>query len=233
VTEPGEQPAPGPEEPLRCPRCGSAAEPGQEYCLECGARMPAPVKPPRPAPLRRIGAGARDALVTVVAAFVVALLAVAGVLAVQAASDDSEAGLLIATAPRGTPPLETEPVETALPPEEPEQPEEPQQPEEEPPQPAAPQALISWPAGTDGWTVVLASIPTGGGRPTATARAREARDAGLGDVGILVSANFSSLHPGYFVVFSGVHTTQAEAEANVAAARSAGYDAAYARRVTP
>jgi hypothetical protein len=23
-----------------CPRCGAAYEPGQEYCLECGARLP-------------------------------------------------------------------------------------------------------------------------------------------------------------------------------------------------
>jgi H+/gluconate symporter-like permease len=27
---------------LRCPRCQADVQPGQEYCLECGVRLPGP-----------------------------------------------------------------------------------------------------------------------------------------------------------------------------------------------
>src|SRR5438105_15329193 len=39
--EPPEQPAHlGAPDDLFCPRCGTPYEPGQEYCLECGLRLP-------------------------------------------------------------------------------------------------------------------------------------------------------------------------------------------------
>jgi uncharacterized OB-fold protein len=224
-----------------CPRCGSAASPAQDYCLECGARLPPPEGPPAGA-TAVVRSGARESLVTVLVAFVVAVLAAAAVVAVQITRDDGDRPLLAATTDVGAevePELEPEPApEPALPPEEEPPPEgEPleEDPEAEDPFTDEPQQqeLISWPDGTDGWTVILASLPTGGGREAANARAREARDAGLAEVGVLVSANYSSLHPGYFNVFSGVHETIAEAEAAVPAAREAGFDDAYPRRVTP
>ena len=230
----------GPVEPQtlsdqeECPRCGSATSPQQEYCLECGARLPA-LEGAAGGRGGRLRSGVRDSLLTITASFVVAAIAAVGVVAVQASGGDAEQPFLTATAPQQTE-EEPEAVETALPPAEeaPAEGEEPpaeEEPEPEPPA-QAPQ-LVTWPDGTDGWTVILASIPTGDGRGPATARGRQALDAGLPEVGVLVSADFASLHPGYLNVFSGIYGTQGEAEAALPAVRAAGYPDAYPRRITP
>ena len=54
-------------------------------------------------------------------------------------------------------------------------------------------------------------LPQTGGRPAALARARAARAKGLPQVGILDSSRYASLHPGYWIVFSGVYASEAEA----------------------
>jgi hypothetical protein len=64
------------------------------------------------------------------------------------------------------------------------------------------------------------------------ARARSARAKRLPAVGVLDSSRYASLHPGYYVVFSGVFTTAAEAAAALAQVRSHGFPDAYAARVT-
>lgn len=96
----------------------------------------------------------------------------------------------------------------------------------------APGALIGWPAGQSGWTVVLESIPTSAGRSLAVARARDASRDRLPEVGVLDSSLYSSLHPGYYVVFSGVYSSRAEAEQARAAASAKGFGAAYTRQIT-
>jgi len=68
-----------------------------------------------------------------------------------------------------------------------------------------------WPAGVDGWTIVLGSFPQTDGRKAADARARRARRRGLTQVGVLDSSRYASLHPGYWVVFAGVYGSEAEA----------------------
>ena len=93
-------------------------------------------------------------------------------------------------------------------------------------------ALIEWPAQKGGWTLVLASLPTSAGEPAATAKAREALRAGLPQVGVLDSSKYASLHPGYYVVFSGVYPSISAAQDAVSKAASSGYENAYARRVT-
>lgn len=93
-------------------------------------------------------------------------------------------------------------------------------------------ALIEWPAGRNGWTLVLASLPTSAGRPAAVGKAREAIRAGLDEVGVIDSSKYSSLHPGYYVVFAGVYPTIGAAQDAVSKAAEAGYENAYARRVT-
>ena len=99
-------------------------------------------------------------------------------------------------------------------------------------QPTPPQnRIISWPDGRSGHTLVLASLPETGGRPAAVAKAREALDAGLREVGVLSSGDYSSLHPGYFVVFSGIYASNAAAQQGLAPARDAGYQA-YIRPIT-
>ena len=55
--------------------------------------------------------------------------------------------------------------------------------------------------------------------------------AGLPEVGVLDSGNFSSLHPGYLVVFSGIYNSEREARANLDTAK-ASYPQAYARQIT-
>ena len=50
---------------------------------------------------------------------------------------------------------------------------------------------------------------------------------------MLESADYSSLHPGYFVVFTGIYDDQGDADAALATAESAGYPEAYVRPVSP
>jgi hypothetical protein len=96
----------------------------------------------------------------------------------------------------------------------------------------APGALTSWPSARSGYTVVLESIPTSSGRGLALARARAASRAGLPQVGVLDSGRYSSLHPGYFVVFSGIYGSQAQADAAQSAAAAKGFRLAYSRQIT-
>jgi hypothetical protein len=91
--------------------------------------------------------------------------------------------------------------------------------------------LTAWPA-RDGYTVILQSIPASAGRTNAVRTAKQALAAGLTQVGVLDSAQYSSLHPGYYVVFSGVSPTNAAASAHIDEARRAGFAAAYVRPIT-
>ena len=95
-----------------------------------------------------------------------------------------------------------------------------------------PNALAVWPAGQSGYTNVLESLPVRNGRAAALQHARAAKRAGLREVGVLVSSQYSSLHPDYYVVFSGIYATQAQAVADLSAAHAKGYPGAYQTRVT-
>jgi cell division septation protein DedD len=95
----------------------------------------------------------------------------------------------------------------------------------------APNTLTEWPAGQDGWTIVLSSIPQSAGRANAVDAARKALNAGVTDVGILNSSEYSSLHAGYFVVFSGVFTSEADARAALDNAQGS-YPQSYVRQIT-
>jgi len=90
--------------------------------------------------------------------------------------------------------------------------------------------VIAWP-NRDGYTVILDSIPVSGGRSGAVAQAETAIDRGLDQVGVLNSSDFASLRAGYYVVFTGIHGTEAQALAAVPGARSAGYPNAYPREI--
>jgi hypothetical protein len=99
------------------------------------------------------------------------------------------------------------------------------------PSPGTATAPAEWPA-RNGYTVVLASIPArGSGLDDARAKVKAARERGVAGVGILVSARFASLHPGYYVVFAGVYESLDDAQ--TAANRLSGrYPNAYARQIT-
>jgi hypothetical protein len=98
--------------------------------------------------------------------------------------------------------------------------------------PVGPSGVAEWPTDQDGWTIALASIPQSSGRASAVERARRARTRGLPQVGVLDSSRYASLHPGYFIVFSGVYTSEAEATSALESARRASRTAVV-RRIVP
>ncbi|MES1247253.1 MAG: zinc ribbon domain-containing protein [Actinomycetota bacterium] len=235
-----------------CPRCGVAYEPTQEYCLECGARLP----------VNRgvVGVLARSwqrrfawypgdwiwptlfFLVLTVAATAVALAAnsarkrsqpyVATTPSVSVGPGASQSVVQATSTPATLPvptvhptitsgPLPTAPgtvtgtaaTVTA-------------------PAPPNPNALAEWPANKSGYTLVLESLPVSGGKAAALARARQAKRNGLADVGVLTSAEYSSLHAGYYVVFAGIYRSAAAASAALASAHAKGFPDAFERQVT-
>jgi hypothetical protein len=216
-----------------CPSCRAPVEPGQEYCLECGSRLPSGrniVSAIGSAWRRRLRWYPGDWLLVVLALLIVAALATAA--AVYAGGDSEQAApgrTLVATAPpdateteTGTAPTETAPVASVPT----------QATTTTPVDGAGPDSPVEWPADQDGFTVVLASLPVSGGRAVAMQNARSAIRGGLKEVGVLDSEAFASLHPGYYVVFAGVYPSLEEAQGAVPDARGAGFANAYAREIT-
>jgi hypothetical protein len=240
-----------PEKPRDyCPRCGVAYEPLQEYCLECGARLPTNrgvVGALASAWQRRLAWYPGDWIWPVL--LFAALTAIATTAAVAANSArDKGTPVLVATtpsvtvgpgAPQGTLPVTSSPANL---------PSAPAPTITTGPLPTAPgaaptgattvaapsnpNALAVWPAGESGYTDVLESVPVTGGRAAAVGRARQAKRSGLKQVGVLTSSEYASLHPGYYVVFSGIYRTQADATAALSAAQAKGFRGAYQVRVT-
>jgi hypothetical protein len=64
-----------------------------------------------------------------------------------------------------------------------------------------------WPAGTSGWTVIVASDTTESGARAAASRLQAQGQPG----GVLFSSDHPPLRPGYWVAFSGTYTTRSEA----------------------
>jgi hypothetical protein len=89
--------------------------------------------------------------------------------------------------------------------------------------------LVRWPRGRDGWTIVLVSVPKQRGRDAAVARAQQARERGLRQVGVLDSGTIASLRPGYWMVFSGVYASEPEATSSLLDARVVSKTAAVRR----
>jgi hypothetical protein len=213
-----------------CPRCSSPAEPLQEYCLECGLRLQTPGLVPALAEgwRRRLRWYPGDWIWPALLALVIAALAGSAAIvwtrdAESAASetlvgDTSPLPTTVATIPPTTaPPAPTVPTTTTR---------------TTSTQPSTRRRLIEWPRGRSGWTLVLASLPTSGGRDAAVAKARQALGAGLPQAGVIDSSRYPSLHPGYYVVFSGIYDSLSAAQDAASRAADAGYGNAYARRIT-
>ncbi len=94
-----------------------------------------------------------------------------------------------------------------------------------------PRKLVAWPPETSGHTVVLVSLPASAGRAQATRIARRALRAGLPDVGFLDSSQYASLHPDYYVVFSGIYESADDAASALAQAQQLGFPRAYTRQI--
>jgi hypothetical protein len=216
-----------------CPRCSAETERLQEYCLECGLRLRSRGLVPALAGgwRRRLRWYPGDWVWPSLLALLVAAASAAGAIwwtldAESAASttvvgDTSQLPTVATTeaVPTTAPTPTVRTRTTATTP-------------RRPRRTAGRRTLTEWPKGRNGWTLVLASYPTGGGRQVALTKAREALRAGLTKVGVLDSSRYASLHPGYYVVFSGIYPTIAAAQDAVSEAAEAGYGNAYARRVT-
>jgi hypothetical protein len=98
------------------------------------------------------------------------------------------------------------------------------------PKPAARAGLIRWPRGRNAWTIVLISLPQSGGGAPARAKADQALERGLREVGVIDSSRFASLHPGYYVVFTGVYGSEEEATGALQRAKAV-FPLAYTREV--
>ncbi|MCW2950338.1 MAG: hypothetical protein JWN41_1351, partial [Thermoleophilia bacterium] len=85
-----------------------------------------------------------------------------------------------------------------------------------------------WPAGKDGWTVIVAGYV--GDEQKARQRAGELTQAGF-DAGVLDSSDFSSLCPGIWVTFSGVFTTESQAESHKRELSAKSFQSTYAREI--
>ena len=219
-----------------CPDCGTVVEPFQEYCLVCGARLGATGggglagrwRHALPFTDRDWGWPVLIALAVAAVATVFSILAVRGEKSTtlqalgptirqttasvttatsSAATTASTGGTTAATTANGTATTSTSPINTGG-------------------------GLIAWP-GQPAYTIVLASLPVSSGKTAARQKALQALHAGLGpDVGVLSSSDYSSLHPGYYVIFSGVYKSQAEALRHRAAAERAGFNSPYVKRVS-
>jgi hypothetical protein len=250
-----EQPPAAPPEEQQaerfCPTCGAAYEPLQEYCLECGTRLP--VNQGLTGVLasawqRRLAWYPGDWIWPTLAFLVLAVAATAVTVAVAAGGATKSSipnqatnnvtvgpgasqGSVAVTTRANTfsppePTVTTGPLPTApgsgttTPP-------------ATTPKPAPnPNALAVWPAGKSGFTVVLESIPVSNGISFAEQRARRAKQAGLPQVGVLNSSAYSSLHPGYYAVFSGIYGSNAQAVAAASSAHVHGYPDAFPKAVT-
>jgi hypothetical protein len=226
---------------LHCPRCGAPHDPLQEYCLECGLRL---VALPRQRYTRTI-VWSRESpiwLWIALAALLLVALAAGGIVALAATDDDNEAapGVSSLTSTTDTVPVTPPPITldtltgestltiptsttttTTI-----TQPTTSTQPTT-----TSSTTIISWPSGTDGWTVILRSTPVSEGRGPAESAAQQAINAGLRQVGVLNSSDYDSLNPGYYVTFTGVYTSKTQAEGALPNARSKGFPTAYVRRV--
>jgi hypothetical protein len=203
----------------------------QEYCIECGLRLPIDHGIlPTVGRAWRLQVSRYPGGWLLVVLVLLALTAVASVAAILA-SDEGESAVrtIAATEPTPTvrapetatvfvpttaPTTDTTGTTTAT-------------------RPAGPTAPIDWPAGRRARTIVIASVPTTRGREAALRLARAAVRAGLPNVGVLDSSRFASLRPGYFVVFSGFYATLDGALAAVESAKARSYPRAYEREITP
>lgn len=205
-----------------CPHCGVERAPDQAFCVECGYALPCVrgrVPRWRRRWISRVGWYPGDWVWPALALLVVAAAGAAAAAAVahERHSGSSHVVTALANIPV-QPPVVAGPATTAagtIP--------------ATPPKSAA--GKQTWPAGVTGWTIVLVSYPKTAGLPAAQDTATKAAGKGLPEVGVLDSSRYPSLQPGYFVVFSGIYTSQSDANNAVASAHSAGFGAAYSRQI--
>jgi hypothetical protein len=217
----------------RCPRCAAPREPSQEFCVECGLHLPVltgTVPSLRRGWIRRIGWYPGD---WIWIATVTLLVAVAGaaVSIVVTTHRSSARGTTLVASTTTTPPATTTtapPATTTTTPAVTHR----TTPATTTTAPTALGGRTLWPADFRGWTIVLGSYPVTAGKTTPLANASRAARSGLPDVGVLESSNYASLHPGYYVVFTGMYDSEAQAQAALHVTSASGFAGAYPREVS-
>jgi hypothetical protein len=207
-----------------CPLCGADTSPGQEYCLECGERLTGPPVFTGDAVAQMVPFTRHSWFWPGLVGLLVTGLALAGVFFSDVLNKKPK--VLNATTPFITVTSVSSRTTTAP---------QTRVPQTPPATPATPRSkvLTDWPTSrSSGYTIVLASLPATAGRAQAVALARKALSSGLTQVGILDSKRFASLHPGYFVVFSGIFDSASAAAAALSQAHANGFSAAYSRQVS-
>jgi hypothetical protein len=91
-----------------------------------------------------------------------------------------------------------------------------------------------WPAGRTAWAVILISEERDDHtRAEMEGLRRTARGRGLTNLGLLLSDDYSSLNPGFRVLYQGPFADRDDAARAARAAKAVGYANAYPRRVAP
>jgi hypothetical protein len=215
-----------------CPRCGAGRDAVQEYCVECGLRLPAVggrIGTLRHGWLRRIGWYPGDWIWLALLALIAAAAGTAAAVALTEEPSPAGGTTVVASGPAalalnaggGTTGLQAAPEPGVVPTR-----------GSNRNTPPAANGRLTWPLDLNGWTIVLISYPTRTGRAAPLATATRAAGLGLPEVGVLTSSEFPSLHPGYYVVFSGQYSSRTDAEAALASAKASGFGGAYTRQVS-
>src|SRR5436190_289664 len=178
-----------------CPACGRSGEPWQGYCLECGARV---LRPHGVVAFlgglwrRHLPGYPGDWIWPSLGALVIAVAGTGAAPPTPAGTGRAAPRTLTALSDLAEPSITV----AGRP---------------------GPHRVIAWPR-QNGYTIALALYPVADGGGVARDRATRALRAGLPQVGILLSSNFASLHPGYYVVFTGIYASRDDAEAALPAA---------------
>lgn len=228
--------------PASCPHCGAATEPGQEICISCGNRLARAYEKPRGSRLPIVLAALGLLLIGGAITFGVAELlsddesdkpkrvAATPTPAGGATAATGPTAPITPTGPSGasgpsgvTGPSGATGAEPPLPP-----PATRESPTEPPDQPGTSgNEPASWPSGKTAFTVVLQSATS---RSAADAKARQAVRRGI-PAGVLRSDDYSSLNPGYWVVFAGQFDSREEAQRAAERYAEQGFGGGYARQV--
>jgi hypothetical protein len=219
-----------------CPRCGAHRTPDQEYCLECGLKLPAVtgrIASLRRSWIRRFGWYPGDWVWLSLLTLVIA--AAGAAVAIAATEQKKDNGSVFTATSRATVTEPTAlPTTTAPPPtvDTSTLPSAPEPTTSTPTKPAGPKnGRYVWPANRNGWTIVLVSYPKTTGLTAAETTAARAAHSGLTQVGVLDSSRYASLQPGYYVVFTGIYASKSDADAAVSTARQASFGGAYSRQI--
>lgn len=242
MQEAATRPPSGPS--LACPNCRAPVESDQLACVECGTPLQV---------ARRSAPGWRATVVGVALALLVLGVGLGFLLRELTSSEPMRAAAPAPTSPSpaasSTAPLPTEGEKKTTTEPAPDQPlpaaggRESEAPSQSPPasDPSPPAAgnespgnraggagsVASWPAGESAFTVVLVSSTR---RADAQREAERAVADGL-PAGILRSNDYSSLNPGYWVVYAGQLDSRGEAARRAQSYSAQGFPDAYPRRI--